>query len=71
MVDVPHITSEIKRVGAYPSRTVNAVQHNAWLDALALMEKPTRREARILLSNKSTGATLCEHSDRGDGPRSV
>jgi hypothetical protein len=41
MVDVPHITFEVNRVDAWPNDIRGAVQHNAWWDALALMQALT------------------------------
>lgn len=39
MIDVPRISFEVVRVDAYPSSIKEAVQHNAWWDALALESK--------------------------------
>ena len=39
MIDVPRLTMTVARVDAYPTPIQNAVQHNAWWDALALQHK--------------------------------
>ena len=35
----PRMTFEVHNVECYPTRLANAVQHNAWWDAMALREK--------------------------------
>lgn len=39
MVSIPRLTFEMHRVDAYPTRVADAVQHNAWWDAVALRQK--------------------------------
>jgi uncharacterized protein YodC (DUF2158 family) len=39
MISIPGLRMEVKRVDAYPTTVENAVQHNAWWDALALKAK--------------------------------
>lgn len=36
MVAIPHLTLEVVRVNAYPTTLPDAIQHNAWWDAMAL-----------------------------------
>ncbi len=38
-VDYPRMTFEVHNVDCYPTALPNAVQHNAWWDAMALDEK--------------------------------
>ena len=38
-VDYPRMTFEVHNVDCYPTALPNAVQHNAWWDAMALGEK--------------------------------
>lgn len=51
MVAIPHIKFEVHRVDAYPTLLPNAVQHNAWWDAMAL---------RHLLIGACSGAPVKE-----------
>lgn len=39
MISLPSLKFEMRRVNAYPTRVVGAVQHNAWWDAVALRQK--------------------------------
>lgn len=39
MVNIPRLKFEMVRVDSYPTRLADAVQHNAWWDALALRQK--------------------------------
>lgn len=39
MIFLPHLTMEVVRVDAYPTVLQEAVQHNAWWDAVALRAK--------------------------------
>jgi hypothetical protein len=39
MINSPRLTMEVVRVDAYPTIIPNAVQHNAWWDAVALRYK--------------------------------
>lgn len=39
MIGIPGLRMEVRRVDAYPTTIPNAVQHNAWWDALALKTK--------------------------------
>lgn len=43
MINIPRLIMELIRVDAYPTDIPNAVQHNAWWDALALRYRLTRR----------------------------
>jgi hypothetical protein len=39
MIGIPGLRMEVKRVDVYPTTVAEAVQHNAWWDALALKAK--------------------------------
>lgn len=39
MVSIPRLKFEMVRVNAYPTMIADAVQHNAWWDAVALRQK--------------------------------
>lgn len=38
MVAIPRLVFQIERIDAYPTRLEDAVQHNAWWDAMALRD---------------------------------
>lgn len=39
MIDLPGVTFEVVRIDSYPCSAPEAIQHNAWWDAWALMRK--------------------------------
>lgn len=44
MISVPSLTFEVRRVDAYPTTLPDAVQHNAWWDAMALRHLFTKEQ---------------------------
>lgn len=61
MIAVPGMKFSVKRVDAYPTELLGAVQHNAWWDAMALRHKLKDME---LLGRGKLQPSCVNHPDR-------
>lgn len=64
MIDLPGIKMSVKRVDAYPSTLIGAVQHNAWWDAMALRHMFRPQDMPLPLNVGSIADELTQHKER-------